>query len=332
MPARLSRLAAVALLLALGPISGALCVDNSNPRPVGVQELSLLLRSGYTGDEVLRETAGRPLLAPLDAAAQRALLDAGADARTMPSGLKVHELLARIGGGGGYAVVETSEAADLQHLAGLFAALRAGRAVASQTEASEAQRRQAAVEQYRLEAWEAEQARRAEAGRQALNSRLAARREESLKQGGTLLRDKLVVCAHDRLEPYDNAALAGKRIFLLYAAGGSDPASHVLTPQLVEFYKKFAPAHPDFELVLVSGDRSAADLERHMKREKMPWPALAFEQIAQEPDLAALRKDGLPRLRLVDGSGQTIADNFDNGKLTNSQRVIDTLLRMYNPK
>lgn len=42
--------------------------------------------------------------------------------RAMPSGLKVHELLSRIGGGGGYAVVETSEAADLQHLAGLFAA------------------------------------------------------------------------------------------------------------------------------------------------------------------------------------------------------------------
>lgn len=42
--------------------------------------------------------------------------------RSMPPGLKVHELLSRIGGGGGYAVVETSEAADLQHLAGLFAA------------------------------------------------------------------------------------------------------------------------------------------------------------------------------------------------------------------
>lgn len=42
--------------------------------------------------------------------------------RAMPQGLKVHELLSRIGGGGGYAVVETAEAADLQHLAGLFAA------------------------------------------------------------------------------------------------------------------------------------------------------------------------------------------------------------------
>ena len=40
--------------------------------------------------------------------------------RAMPPGLKVHELLSRIGGGGGYAVVETAEAEDLQHLAGLF--------------------------------------------------------------------------------------------------------------------------------------------------------------------------------------------------------------------
>ena len=42
--------------------------------------------------------------------------------RAMPTGLKVHELLSRIGAGGGYAVVETAEAEDLQHLAGLFAA------------------------------------------------------------------------------------------------------------------------------------------------------------------------------------------------------------------
>lgn len=42
--------------------------------------------------------------------------------RAMPAGLTVHELLSRIGGGGGYAVVETAEAADLQHLATLFSA------------------------------------------------------------------------------------------------------------------------------------------------------------------------------------------------------------------
>ncbi len=42
--------------------------------------------------------------------------------RVMPPGLVVHELLSRIGGGGGYAVVETAESEDLQHLAGLFSA------------------------------------------------------------------------------------------------------------------------------------------------------------------------------------------------------------------
>ncbi len=42
--------------------------------------------------------------------------------RVMPQGLVVHELLSRIGGGGGYAVVETAESEDLQHLAELFSA------------------------------------------------------------------------------------------------------------------------------------------------------------------------------------------------------------------
>ncbi len=42
--------------------------------------------------------------------------------RALPTGLVVHQMVARIGGGGGYAVVETAEAEALQHLAGLFAA------------------------------------------------------------------------------------------------------------------------------------------------------------------------------------------------------------------
>ena len=42
--------------------------------------------------------------------------------RAMPPGLRVHELLSSIGGSGGYAVVETAEAEDLQHLAALFSA------------------------------------------------------------------------------------------------------------------------------------------------------------------------------------------------------------------
>ena len=42
--------------------------------------------------------------------------------RAMPAGLAVREILSRVGGGGGYAVVETADAADLQHLASLFSA------------------------------------------------------------------------------------------------------------------------------------------------------------------------------------------------------------------
>ena len=40
--------------------------------------------------------------------------------RAMPAGLTVHELLSRVGGGGGYAVVETGDVEALQHLAALF--------------------------------------------------------------------------------------------------------------------------------------------------------------------------------------------------------------------
>ncbi|MBE7211441.1 MAG: redoxin family protein [Gluconacetobacter diazotrophicus] len=286
MSTRLSLLTAV-VLLAVGPVR-APGQDNPAARPVSVQELSLLLRSGYTGDEVLRETAGRPLLAPIDAAAERALLAAGADARTV-------------------------------------AALRDGHRLASTAEAADAQQRQAAAEQHRLESWEAAQAQRAEASRQAVQAKLAARREDQLQLVGKQMRDKLVQYKDGHLGPYDNAALANKKVFLLYVSASWCGPCRRLTPALVDFYKKYAPTHPEFEFVLIPADRSAADMEKYVQTEGMPWPALAWEQLAQQPDLAALGKEGIPRLVLIDGSGQKLADNFEDGKFVSPQHVIDVL-------
>ena len=257
------------------------------PRPVSVQELSLLLRSGYTGDEVLRETTGRPLLAPLAAAAEHALHDFGIDYYEQP--------------------------------------------VASATEAANTQQRQAAADQYRLDAWAAEQARRADAGRASMQTKLATRREEALKEVSTSLHDKLVAFTHNRLEPYDNVALASKRLFLLYVAAGSDKNSVKLTPPLVDFYKKFAPEHPEFETILISADRSAAEMESYLRQTQIPWPALAYEQLATQPDLAALRQAGLPRYVLINGGGETLADSLENGKLVNPQHVFDVLLKQKAP-
>ena len=62
-----------------------------------------------------------------------------------------------------------------------------------------------------------------------------------------------------------------------------------------------------------------------MKADAMPWPALAFDQLAQQSDLAALGKEAFPRLVLIDGSATKLADNFENGKLLSPQRVIDVL-------
>ena len=72
---RLCLLASIFLLLA------APAGSRAAGQPVTVKDLCLMLRGGYTGDEVLRETAGRPLLEPIDATAEAALRAAGADAK-----------------------------------------------------------------------------------------------------------------------------------------------------------------------------------------------------------------------------------------------------------
>jgi hypothetical protein len=65
----------------------------------------------------------------------------------------------------------------------------------------------------------------------------------------------------------------------------------MFTPKLVEWYNKFKPAPPDFELVFVSSDRSEEAMQAYIKGDKMPWPAVAF---------ARYSSDGIPYLVLID--------------------------------
>ena len=89
---RLARSAALALLCLLTSFTPAARVRAAG-QPVTVKELCLMLRSGYTGDEVLRETSGRPLLEPLDDPNEKLLRAAGADTRLVDALRATHPAL-----------------------------------------------------------------------------------------------------------------------------------------------------------------------------------------------------------------------------------------------
>ena len=79
----------------------------------------------------------------------------------------------------------------------------------------------------------------------------------------------------------------------------------MFTPKLVEWYNNFKPKHPDFELVFVSSDQDEAAMEKYIKGDNMPWPAVKFGQ-AQSETFQKFGSSGIPYLVLIDNEGKAV--------------------------
>ncbi len=282
------RLLGLAVLVVL-PWMAAHAGENAAP-PVSTAELCLLLRSGSTPAEVLRDTAGRPLLAPLDTNAERLLREAGADPDFIDT-------------------------------------LRRTRPLATATQTRDEHARQDALARQRLESWETNQAHLVELGQAALAASLATRAQEAQQNMANRLRGKLIVYRDQRFQNYDDALLTNKKQFALYFATLADSASHKFTPRLVKFYEQYAAAHPEFELVFISKDYSGLEMESDVRAYPMPWPALAYSRLAEEKDLTKPGDGPLPRLLVIDGTGRLLLDSVVDGQYVGPQHVLDELPR-----
>ena len=282
------RLRVAALWVLTGLAVPAPAPAGETPLPVSTAELCLLLRSGYTGAEVLRDTAGRPLLEPLDANAEKLLRDAGAD----PA---------------------------------LVAALRRSHPVATPAQAQAERARQEELAEHRIEAWETNQSRLREASEAAVQATLATRAQEALQNMARLLRGKLVIYRDQRIQSYDDSHLPDKKQFAFYFAALAEPGCRKFTAQLVKFYDKYAPAHPEFELVFISKDYSSQEMETDVRDYCMPWPALDYAQLSEEKELVKVGNGPLPRLFVVDGAGHLLVDSVVDGRYVGPQHVLDTL-------
>ena len=261
-------------------------------KPLTTQELVLLLHGGYTGDEVLRETAGRPLLAPLDEASEKTLRAAGAD----------------------------------QHL---IDALKTGHRTLSDSEADAARQRQTDLDARDSQTRAEYASRLMEANRQALVAHQMVRKQEALGKLAAQLNGKLVTFHHDHLQPCTDNAQGQKKIFAFYFSASWCAPCRQFTPKLVRFYQDFEPKHPLFEVVLISEDKTAADMENYMRQDAMPWPALAYDRRAGETGIMGLAQGGgIPRLVLVDGEGRLVSDSYVNGKYVGPQHVLDDLVTL----
>jgi nucleoredoxin len=247
--------------------------------PLTVSEIGLMLRSGYPSNAVMEELSTRHLADTVDEAKEKTLVKAGASAE-------------------------------------LIAALKSGTYSLTPERTAAVQQQIATAEQRRFE--EGEAARKSNEAYQARVVHERSAKPTNLNTGGTdailqFLKGDLIQLHNGALGRADETALANKKLIAFYFSAEWCVPCRKFTPQLVDYYKRVAPEHPEFEVVFYSSDRSLFAMEKYMRDQNMPWPAIDFSKLKEKEVLRENAGDGIPSLVLVDASGRMISSSQNVG-------------------
>ena len=261
----------------------------ARPLPLTAKEVGLMLRSGYSNEAVMGELTTRRFADTLDATAEKNLVQSGATAA-------------------------------------LVQALKSGNYSVSPDEAIRAQAEIAAQAQRR--AAQAEESRKFNTlyQSQLVKERaLAASQPAAVNKIYPLLKGDLVHWHNGSLTRFDDAPLEKKKLYALYFSAHWCGPCRKFTPQLVEYYNRVAPQHPEFELIFVSNDRAPFNMETYMKQTNMPWPAIDFAKIGGKEALNRYEGKAIPCLVLIDASGKVISNSYEGEKYLGPAKVVTDL-------
>lgn len=143
------------------------------------------------------------------------------------------------------------------------------------------------------------------------------------------LQGKLVDPLTGKPAPLDPKALP--RYYAFYRGGAYCPYTREMTPSIVSFYKETKAAHPEFELVYVPTDKTAAEMLAYAKQESFPWRVVAFEE-ARKFSVLAPYFAPVPHLLVVDPAGNKLMEctATDRGPLL--ERLTALLAKPVEPK
>jgi thiol-disulfide isomerase/thioredoxin len=121
------------------------------------------------------------------------------------------------------------------------------------------------------------------------------------------LDGKLINAATGQPMPLNPDAMP--RYYVIYHAARWCPYTQKFTPGLVAFYKNNKPKHPEFEVIYVPAEKSAAELQTYAKEVPFPWPAVAFDKNKQLAVLGwTLGHSSTPELAVYDRYGNLVID------------------------
>jgi thiol-disulfide isomerase/thioredoxin len=150
---------------------------------------------------------------------------------------------------------------------------------------------------------------------------------------------QLTALISDKLVSADGTAAstpdASVQYYAIYYSAQWCPPCHAFTPHLVQWYNKFKPSHPNFELIFVSEDHSETAMFDYMKEMAMPWPAVRFSELQHDGNgtfkgsgIEKFANSGIPDLVLVDADGKVLSDSFQNGTYVGPQAVVDDINKL----
>jgi nucleoredoxin len=258
-----------------------------NLPPLTAKDMSLMLRSGYSSEAVAHEATARHFMGTLDAAAEKNLAQAGASPALI-AGIK-----------SGAFAVPASEVASIQ------------------TELAAKEKRRAAQMEESRKLNTLYQARLAQTPKAPLSAQA--------NSIAALVKGELVTSRNGSLRPYLDADFEKKKLIALYMSAHWCAPCRQFTPKLVSYYNKIAGAHPEFEVLFVSNDKTAGAMEAYMRDDQMPWPALSYDKIAANAALLKYFGGGIPCLVVVDENGKVIFDTYAGTNYRGPEAVLADL-------
>jgi len=117
----------------------------------------------------------------------------------------------------------------------------------------------------------------------------------------------LVSVQGDRLVPFKSERFLKAPCTVLYYGAGWCPDCRRFSPALVAAYDRQLEGKKQFEVLLLTMDKTEEGMLKFMRTEKMNWPALAFDRVASAVDLKKYySNNGIPCLTVIDPSGKIL--------------------------
>ena len=265
--------------------------------PLTVNDISLMLRMGYSSSSLIQELAVRHFADTIDEENETTLLKAGASAD-------------------------------------LIAALKNGTYSLSAEQIAAVQQQIADQNKRRAEATQA--AQKLDAAYQAQLIRDRASKDtkpeiagESMSQ---FLKGDLVQWRNGAIVHADDDAFANKKLIAFYFSAHWCGPCRKFTPQLVDYYNRVASQHPEFEIVFYSYDKSPSAFETYMRETDMPWLAIDYSKLKGKELLAKNAGNGIPSLVLVDSTGKLISSSYSGSQYLGPKKVLADLDAIFSGK